>query len=94
MQHGATCAHEPGDAVTTLYAIFLLVDWIGAILAFLLEPEERLELTLLVALAALCLPAGDVRRSGARVHFAAAHGGLVGWGKSTEKATVSASARI
>ena len=30
--------------------LFLLIDWIGAVLAFLLERGEQLELTLLVAL--------------------------------------------
>ena len=88
MQHGATYAMTNLHQLLLLYAVFLLVDWLGAILAFLLERGERAELTLLVALQRF------VYRQVmywvvVRAFLAAAHGGLVGWGTLERKATVS-----
>lgn len=87
-QHGMTYALTNLRELMTLYGIFLLIDWIGSLLAFFLEPDEQPELTLLVALQRFVyrqVMYGVVIRA----FIAAAHGGLVGWGKLERKATVT-----
>jgi cellulose synthase/poly-beta-1,6-N-acetylglucosamine synthase-like glycosyltransferase/peptidoglycan/xylan/chitin deacetylase (PgdA/CDA1 family)/spore germination protein YaaH len=87
-QHGTTYALTNLRELITLYAIFLLIDWVGAILAFLLEPTEQFELTPLVAMQRFIyrqVMYGVVIRA----FIAAAHGKLVGWGKLDRKATVA-----
>ncbi len=89
VQHGTTYAVTNLRTLMTLYAIFLLVDWVGSMLAFLLERGEQKELTLLVALQRFVyrqVMYGVVIRA----FVAAAHGGLVKWGKLERKATVVA----
>jgi cellulose synthase/poly-beta-1,6-N-acetylglucosamine synthase-like glycosyltransferase/peptidoglycan/xylan/chitin deacetylase (PgdA/CDA1 family)/spore germination protein YaaH len=75
------------EQVLTYYAIFLLIDWLAAVLAFLMEPEEDKQLTWLVFLQRFAyrqVMYWVVVRS-----FAAALSGrLVGWGKLDRKATV------
>jgi cellulose synthase/poly-beta-1,6-N-acetylglucosamine synthase-like glycosyltransferase len=75
------------EQVLTYYAIFLLVDWLAAALAFLMEPEEDKQLTWLIFLQRFAyrqVMYWVVVRS-----FAAALSGrLVGWGKLDRKATV------
>jgi len=88
VQHGTTYALTNLRELMTLYAIFLVIDWAGSLLAFLLEPGEQMELTLLVALQRFIyrqVMYGVVIRA----FIAAAHGGLVGWGKLDRKATVA-----
>lgn len=87
MQHGGTYAVSNLHQLMILYALFLLIDWIGSILAFLLERGEPLALTLLVFLQRFVyrqLMYGVVVRS----FVAALRGHLVGWGKLERKATV------
>ena len=91
MQHGATYALVELEHVLVYYAVFLLVDWIAAIIAFLMEPGEDRQLTWLVLLQRFVyrqLMYWVVVRS----FVAAFRGRLVGWGKLERKATVSASA--
>jgi peptidoglycan-N-acetylglucosamine deacetylase len=75
------------EQVLTYYAIFLLVDWLAAVLAFLMEPDEDRQLTWLIFLQRFAyrqVMYWVVVRS-----FAAAlRGELVGWGKLERKATV------
>ena len=75
------------EKVFTYYAVFLFVDWLAAVLAFLMEPEEDKQLTWLIFLQRFAyrqVMYWVVVRS-----FAAALSGrLVGWGKLDRKATV------
>jgi cellulose synthase/poly-beta-1,6-N-acetylglucosamine synthase-like glycosyltransferase/peptidoglycan/xylan/chitin deacetylase (PgdA/CDA1 family)/spore germination protein YaaH len=75
------------EQVLTYYAIFLLVDWLAAVLAFVMEPEEDKQLTWLIFIQRFAyrqVMYWVVVRS-----FAAAfRGRLVGWGKLDRKATV------
>jgi cellulose synthase/poly-beta-1,6-N-acetylglucosamine synthase-like glycosyltransferase/peptidoglycan/xylan/chitin deacetylase (PgdA/CDA1 family)/spore germination protein YaaH len=75
------------EKVFAYYAVFLLVDWLAAVLAFLMEPEEDKQLTWLIFLQRFAyrqVMYWVVVRS-----FAAALSGrLVGWGKLDRKATV------
>ena len=76
------------EQVLTYYAIFLLVDWVAAVLAFLMEPDEEKQLTWLIFIQRFAyrqVMYWVVVRS-----FAAALSGrLVGWGKLDRKATVA-----
>ncbi|MBI3791570.1 MAG: glycosyltransferase [Gemmatimonadetes bacterium] len=86
-QHGATYALDTLENVAVYYAIFLLVDWIGAVLAFVLEPGEDLSLTWLIPLQRFAYR--QVMYFVVVRSFAAAlRGRLVGWGKLERKATV------
>ena len=75
------------EKVFAYYAVFLIVDWLAAVLAFLMEPEEDKQLTWLIFLQRFAyrqVMYWVVVRS-----FAAALSGrLVGWGKLDRKATV------
>jgi peptidoglycan-N-acetylglucosamine deacetylase len=75
------------EQVLSYYAIFLLVDWLAAVLAFLMEGDEDKQLTWLIFLQRFAyrqVMYWVVVRS-----FAAALSGrLVGWGKLDRKATV------
>ncbi len=75
------------EQVLTYYAIFLLVDWLAAVLAFVMEPDEDKQLTWLIFLQRFAyrqVMYWVVVRS-----FAAAlRGRVVGWGKLDRKATV------
>ncbi|HZI41194.1 MAG TPA: glycosyltransferase, partial [Gemmatimonadaceae bacterium] len=46
--HGATYALVNLEQVLTYYAVFLLVDWAAAMIAFLMEPREERQLTWLI----------------------------------------------
>ncbi len=85
--HGATYAVTNLEQVLTFYAVFLLVDWLAAVLAFLMEPDEDRWLTWLILLQRFAyrqIMYWVVVRS-----FAAAlRGRIVGWGKLERKATV------
>jgi len=87
LQHGGTYAVASLEQILTLYAIFLLVDWIAAVIAFLAEPEEELRLTWLVFLQRFAYRQ-FMYVVVLRAFVAAARGGLVGWGKLDRKATV------
>ena len=75
------------EQVLAYYAIFLVVDWLAAVLAFLMEPDEDKQLTWLIFIQRFAyrqVMYWVVVRS-----FAAALSGrLVGWGKLERKATV------
>ncbi|MDB4900641.1 MAG: polysaccharide deacetylase, partial [Gemmatimonadetes bacterium] len=75
------------EEVLTYYAIFLLVDWLAAVLAFLMEADEDKQLTWLIFIQRFAyrqVMYWVVVRS-----FAAALSGrLQGWGKLERKATV------
>ena len=76
------------EQVLLYYAIFLIVDWLAAVLAFLMEPDEDKQLTWLIFLQRFAyrqVMYWVVVRS-----FAAALSGrLQGWGKLERKATVT-----
>ena len=80
VQHGSTYALVNLQQILTYYAIFLLVDWLAAVLAFLMEPGEDRRLTWLIFLQRFAyrqVMYWVVVRS-----FAAAlRGRVVGWGK-------------
>ncbi len=88
LQHGATFAVASLEQILTLYAIFLLVDWLAAVIAFLAEPGEELRLTWLVFLQRFAYRQ-FMYWVVLRAFIAAARGGLVGWGKLDRKATVA-----
>ncbi len=86
-QHGATFALTNLEQVLTLYAVFLLVDWIAAVVAFVVEPGEDRRLTWLVFLQRFAyrqVMYWVVVRS----FVAAVRGHVVGWGKLERTATV------
>jgi hypothetical protein len=88
VQHGATYALVELEHVLVFYAVFLLVDWIASVIAFLMEPGEDRQLTWLVLLQRFVyrqLMYWVVVRS----FVAAFRGRLVGWGKLERKATVA-----
>ena len=75
------------EKVFAYYAVFLLVDWLAAVLAFLMEPEEDKQLTWLIFLQRFAYR--QVMYWVVVQSFAAALSGrLVGWGKLDRKATV------
>jgi cellulose synthase/poly-beta-1,6-N-acetylglucosamine synthase-like glycosyltransferase/peptidoglycan/xylan/chitin deacetylase (PgdA/CDA1 family)/spore germination protein YaaH len=85
--HGATYALTSLEKVLTYYAIFLLVDWLAAAIAFIMEPGEDKSLTWLIFLQRFVyrqLMYWVVVRS----FKAAVQGRVVGWGKLERKATV------
>ncbi|MBI2796835.1 MAG: glycosyltransferase [Gemmatimonadetes bacterium] len=86
-QHGAEYALPALENVLFYYAIFLLVDWIAAVLAFVMEPGEDLSLTWLIPLQRFAyrqVMYAVVVRS----FHAAIRGRIVGWGTQERKATV------
>jgi len=91
LEHQQEYAHTPTNVnqVIFYYALFLAVDWFGALVAFLMERTEdkRLLVWLLI------------QRFGYRQVmywvmvksvYTAIHGAVVGWGKLERKATVEA----
>jgi cellulose synthase/poly-beta-1,6-N-acetylglucosamine synthase-like glycosyltransferase len=75
------------EKVFTYYAVFLLVDWLAAMIAFLMEPEEDKQLTWLIFIQRFAyrqVMYWVVVRS----FVAALKGRVVGWGKLDRKATV------
>ncbi len=86
-EHGATYAMTDLVQVMTFYAVFLVVDWLAAVVAFLLEPGEDRSLTWLIFLQRFAyrqVMYWVVVRS----FVVAIRGRLVGWGKLERKATV------
>jgi cellulose synthase/poly-beta-1,6-N-acetylglucosamine synthase-like glycosyltransferase/peptidoglycan/xylan/chitin deacetylase (PgdA/CDA1 family)/spore germination protein YaaH len=86
-EHGATYALTNLEHVLTFYALFLLVDWLAAVAAFLLEPEEDRSLTWLIFLQRFAYRQ-VMYWVVVRAFLVAARGRLVGWGKLERKATV------
>ncbi len=89
LEHGATFAWHSGIQLAAIYLIFLLMDWLAALIAFLLEPDEDRRLTWLILIQRFAyrqIMYWVVVKS----FIAAARGGLVGWGKLERKGTVAA----
>lgn len=85
--HGATYALVNLEQVLTYYAVFLLVDWAAAMIAFLMEPREDRQLTWLVFIQRFAYR--QIMYWVVVKSFAAAiRGHVVGWGKLERKATV------
>jgi hypothetical protein len=75
------------EQVLTYYAVFLLVDWAAAMIAFLMEPREELQLTWLIFIQRFAYR--QIMYWVVVKSFAAAiRGRVVGWGKLERKATV------
>ncbi|MBW7934076.1 MAG: glycosyltransferase [Gemmatimonadaceae bacterium] len=75
--------------ILIFYAVFLIADWLGAVIAFLMEPDEERSLTWLIVLQRFAyrqVMYWVVVRS----FFAAVRGRTVGWGSLDRKATVAA----
>ena len=90
-QHGATYAITNLEQVLTFYAVFLLVDWVTAVVAFVAEPGEDKRLTWLVLLQRFAYR--QIMYWVVVKSFAAAiRGHVVGWGKLERKATVELAA--
>ncbi len=86
-QHNTTYAIDSLSKIVLWYGIFIVVDWVAATLAFLMEPGEDRRLTWLVFLQRFVyrqVMYWVVLRS----FLAALRGRLVGWGKLDRKATV------
>ncbi len=89
LEHGATFAWHTGIQLAAIYLVFLLMDWVAAVIAFLLEPDEERRLTWLILIQRFAyrqIMYWVVVKS----FIAAARGGLVGWGKLERKGTVAA----
>ena len=85
--HGETYALTDLENVMTFYAIFLITDWLGAMIAFLMEPDEERSLTWLIVLQRFAyrqIMYSVVIQS----FYAAIRGRVVGWGRLERKATV------
>ena len=87
MEHGATYASQTGLQLAGIYLTFLAMDWVSAVIAFLMEPGEERRLTWLILIQRFAyrqLMYWVVVKS----FVAAARGGLVGWGTLERKGTV------
>ena len=85
--HGGTYALVNLEQVLTYYAVFLLVDWAAAMIAFLFEPREEKQLTWLIFIQRFAYR--QIMYWVVVKSFAAAiRGHVVGWGKLERKATV------
>ena len=85
--HGETYALTDLENVMMFYAIFLITDWLGAMIAFLMEPDEERSLTWLIVLQRFAyrqIMYSVVIKS----FYAAIRGRVVGWGRLERKATV------
>jgi hypothetical protein len=88
MEHGPTYASQSGMQLAAVYLTFLAMDWIAAVIAFLMEPGEERRLTWLILIQRFAyrqLMYWVVVKS----FVAAARGGLVGWGTQERKGTVA-----
>lgn len=86
--HGASYALLELRQVVVLYAVFLLVDWLAAVVGFLLEPGEERRLTWLVALQRFAYRQ-VMYAVVVRAFVAAVRGRVHGWGKLERTATVA-----
>lgn len=85
--HGETYALTDLEHVMLYYAVFVLSDWLSAVIAFTMEPDEEIGLSWLIMLQRFAyrqLMYSVVLRS----FVAAFRGRLVGWGRLERKATV------
>ena len=85
--HGRSYALADLEHVMAYYGVFLITDWLGAMIAFLMEPDEERGLAWLIILQRFAyrqLMYSVVLKS----FVAAVRGRLVGWGQLDRKATV------
>jgi uncharacterized membrane-anchored protein len=85
--HGDTYALTDLEHVLLFYGLFLITDWMGAMIAFLMEPDEEKGLSWLIMLQRFAyrqIMYSVVLKS----FFAAFRGRVVGWGLLERKATV------
>jgi cellulose synthase/poly-beta-1,6-N-acetylglucosamine synthase-like glycosyltransferase/peptidoglycan/xylan/chitin deacetylase (PgdA/CDA1 family)/spore germination protein YaaH len=85
--HGDTYALTDLEHVLLFYGVFLITDWLGAMIAFLMEPDEEKGLSWLIMLQRFAyrqIMYSVVLKS----FFAAFRGRVVGWGLLERKATV------
>ena len=86
-EHGSTYALVNLRHVLSYYGLFLLVDWLAAIVAFLMEPGEQRRLTWLIFLQRFVYRQ-VMYMVVVRSFRAAVRGRLVHWGSLERKATV------
>ncbi len=85
--HGETYALTDLEHVLMFYGLFVITDWLGAMIAFLMEPDEEKGLSWLIMLQRFAyrqLMYSVVLKS----FVAAIRGRVVGWGLLERKATV------
>jgi cellulose synthase/poly-beta-1,6-N-acetylglucosamine synthase-like glycosyltransferase/peptidoglycan/xylan/chitin deacetylase (PgdA/CDA1 family) len=85
--HGETYALTDLEHVMLLYAVFVITDWLSAVIAFAMEPDEERGLSWLIMLQRFAyrqIMYSVVLRS----FFAAVRGRVEGWGHLERKATV------
>src|SRR6185503_4569658 len=90
-QHGSTYALVNLRHVLMYYGVFLLVDWVAAVIAFWMEPDEDRKLTWLIFLQRFAYRQ-VMYMVVVRSFRAAIRGHVVGWGKLERKATVELTA--
>ena len=83
-QHGPTYALTNLQQVLFLYSIFLVVDWLAAVIAFWMEPGEDRRLTWLILLQRFAYRQ-VMYWVVLRAIGAAVRGHVVGWGKLERK---------
>jgi hypothetical protein len=83
-QHGDSYALGNLEDVLKLYVIFLLVDWLAAVVAFLMEPGEERALTWLVLIQRFVFRQ-TMYWVVVKSIAAALRGHVVGWGKLERK---------
>jgi cellulose synthase/poly-beta-1,6-N-acetylglucosamine synthase-like glycosyltransferase len=85
--HGDTYALTDLEHVLMFYGVFLITDWMGAMIAFLMEPDEEKGLSWLIVLQRFAYR--QIMYSVVLKSFVAAiRGRVVGWGMLERKATV------
>ena len=87
VQHGPEYAWQTLEQVVFFYSIFLAVDWLAAVIALLMEPEEDRSLSWLILIQRFAYRQ-VMYWVVVRGFVGAARGRLVGWGKLERKATV------
>ena len=89
--HGETYALADLEHVLMFYGLFLITDWLGAMIAFLMEPDEEKGLSWLIMLQRFAYR--QIMYSVVLKSFVAAiKGRVVGWGLLERKATVERTA--
>ncbi|MFI5311673.1 MAG: glycosyltransferase, partial [Gemmatimonadales bacterium] len=85
--HGHSYALTDLEHVMVYYGVFLITDWLGAMIAFLMEPDEERGLSWLIMLQRFAYR--QIMYSVVLKSFVAAiRGHVVGWGQLERKATV------
>ena len=88
VEHGAEFAWQTLEQVIFFYSIFLAIDWLAAVIALMMEPEEDRSLSWLILIQRFAyrqVMYWVVVKS----FFAALQGTARGWGKQERKGTVA-----